>query len=225
MKKLLFAFTAMLALLAFSSCSKDDDNKDDDKDDDKNEIIVTKVSIDASKVAVPNPENPDKPTSTGYWRYYSFSQNKVLGQGLESVEDNAKWAARTDWDVAINTYTIKTNSGTSTTSGGKCGVYTAEGVSFESILTVPANAKFEADVLVTAGGMGGVTTVSKSTSQVIQFKKDADGSLIMPPVYLQSPVYIFKSVGGNKNYKVNFTQYLNADKVAGHVEFDIAEIK
>ena len=73
--------------------------------------------------------------------------------------------------------------------------------------------------------MGGKTTMVKSNATVILFKKNNDGSMIMPPVYLQAPVYIFRTADGKDYYKLQFTQYQNENKVTGHVKFYSAKIK
>lgn len=73
--------------------------------------------------------------------------------------------------------------------------------------------------------MGGTTTTVKSEATVIRFKTNADGSLVMPPVYLQAPVYLFRSADGEKTYKVLFTQYKNDESESGHVQFDWKQIK
>ena len=51
-----------------------------------------------------------------------------------------------------------------------------------------------------------------------------DGSLVMPPVYLKAPVYIFRTADGARCFKVEFTQYQDEDKVSGHVKFNYAQI-
>ena len=101
-------------------------------------------------------------------------------------------------------------------------------MTFASLTAVPAGATFEADKTVTETGMGGETTTTKSTATVIQFQLDANGDKVMPPVYLPSPVYIFRSADGSKHYKVSFTQYqgIGADgaTVSGRVKFTYAEL-
>ena len=56
---------------------------------------------------------------------YKFNaRTDVIGTGAESEADNAAWAARTDWDLAVCRYNIRTNSGTSSSTGANGGVYT-----------------------------------------------------------------------------------------------------
>lgn len=203
MKKTIFFLAALTAALTFASCDKNNGNNGGD--------TGTEVSIEATK--------------TGQWHYFSFAQNQELGVADDS---DTSWKERTDWDIAINKYSIRTNSGDSTTSGAG-GVYTCEaGVTFASLTAVPAGATFEADKTVTETGMGGETTTTKSTATVIQFQLDANGDKVMPPVYLPSPVYIFRSADGSKHYKVSFTQYqgIGADgaTVSGRVKFTYAEL-
>jgi hypothetical protein len=202
MKKAIYLLA--IALITMSSCTEDDPPP-------KTGEIKT-ISIDAS--------------SNTTWHYYSFSSEKVIGTGEEDSSSNASWFARSDWDIAIQRYSVRTNSGDATSVGSKGGVYTCdESITFSGLEEVPEGASFETDETITKSGHGGTTyEITLSTAQVIQFKKNQDGSLVMPPVYLPSPVYIFKTADGAKNYKVNFTQYINEDGASGHVEFDVAQL-
>lgn len=162
-------------------------------------------------------------TAKDVWQYWSFSQKKLVGSADDSA--NAEWFARKDWDIAISRYSIRTNSGAATTVGSQGGVYTFDAsTAYADVKSVPQGASFAQDKEVTSEGMGGTTTTVKSEATVILFKKNSDGSLVMPPVYLKAPVYIFRSADGAHCYKVQFTQYQNSESVSGHVKFDWAEI-
>lgn len=165
-------------------------------------------------------------TSKTTWYYFSLAENKVIGTGEENTTDNATWAARKDWDVAVNRYLIRTNSGAATSASAQGGVYTfGASTTFNSVTTVPAGASFVTDKAISSEGMGGATTTTvKSEATVIVFKTNEDGSMIMPPVYLQAPVYIFRTANGKENYKIQFTQYQDENKVTGHVKFYSAKI-
>lgn len=194
-----------IAILGFTSCSKDNSVEQPPAE-------TKQVYIDA--------------TSKTTWHYFSLSQNKVVGTGEEHATDNATWSARQDWDIAVNRYTVRTNSGASSSIKAEGGVHTLPATtSFSSVATLPSGAAFVADKPITSEGMGGATTtVVKSEASVILFKTNADGSMIMPPVYLQAPVYIFRTAHGTDHYKVQFTQYQNENKVTGHVKFYSAKI-
>ena len=98
---------------------------------------------------------------------YKFNARTDINvTGAESEADNAAWAARTDWDMAVCRYNIRTNSGTSSSTGANGGVYTST-LTFEGISSIPADAAFEADKLVTSSGLGGEKTVSESSATVI----------------------------------------------------------
>lgn len=202
MKQLLLALS--FALIALTSCKKDDNSPQPDQ--------LQEAYIDA--------------TSKTTWSYYSLSDNKIVGTGEETAQDNEKWFARTDWDIAINKYNVRTNSGAATTTGANGGVYTcASSVAFNSLNALPSEAQFAADKAITSSAMGGDVTTVRSEATVIIFKTNDDGSMIMPPVYLQAPVYVFRTAGGKEHYKVQFTQYQNENKVSGHVKFYSAQIK
>lgn len=163
-------------------------------------------------------------TSKTTWNYYSLSENKIVGTGEENEADNAKWAARTDWDIAVKRYKIRTNGGAATMVNAKGGVYTfSDQTSFSSITELP-DITITEDTAVTETGMSGETTTVQSAAKVIVFKTNEDGSLVMPPVYLQAPVYIFRTANGKDYYKVQFTQYQDENSVAGHVKFYAAQL-
>jgi hypothetical protein len=206
----------LLLSFAFASCDNDDNNPALPGN-------TTEAYIDASA----------KET----WHYFSLATGQVVGSADESAENNALWAARTDWDIAVQRYKVRTNSGEFTTAGAQGGVYIFDATNtdangnilvstpFASIQHVPAGTEFAADKTVTAAGMGGTTTTTVlSTAVVVQMWRNANGVLIMPPDYRPAPVYIFRSADGKNYYKVQFTQYQNENKVAGHVKFDVAQI-
>lgn len=193
-------------LVSFYSCEKDDET---------DPIVIPQASDKSIYVDA---------TSSETWHYFSFDKGEFIGSGFEDSTNNASWFARDDWDIAIKRYNVRTNSGEATSIDSQGGVYACnESITYESLNNLPNNAVFEVDDVVTKYGHGGsVSNVVMSTVQVIQFEVDGNGDKVMPPVYLQSPVYIFKNSKGTKYYKVNFTQYKNADGESGHVIFDFA---
>lgn len=164
-------------------------------------------------------------TESGTWHYFSFARGGEVGTGAEDETDNAAWFARGDWDLAFNKYNIRTNSGEATTIGSRGGVIVlGAGVSFDSVTEVPSGAQFASDRAVTSSGMGGTATVVQSEAQVITFKTNEDGSLVMPPVYLKAPVCIFRTADGSQTFKVEFTEYQNDEGASGHIVFRAAEL-
>ena len=54
-----------------------------------------------------------------HWTYFSFSRSEVVGTSeFGSDEQDALWAGRTDWDIAICGEFLRTNSGTSGAGDG-----------------------------------------------------------------------------------------------------------
>ncbi len=201
MKNLVYLLTA-IAIISFSACSDDDDEPQGAGE-------TLSKSIDAS--------------SKTTWNYFSFADSTVVGTGEESDSDNASWFARDDWDIAICRYYIRTNSGAATSISSKGGVFTCpEALTYSSLDAVPDTASFVVDQVISVTGHSGTTEKIQSEAQVIQFKTDENGDKVMPPVYLQSPVYIFKTADGESTYKVLFTQYEDADGNTGAVMFDYA---
>lgn len=200
MKKQFLILLAAIAL--FSACSSD-------KKDDVRGKEVKEAYIDAS--------------SHTNWNYFSFSKGKVVGSAPD--KENTEWFKRDDWDIAINRYHIRTNSGLSTTINSKGGVFTfAANKKFSEITAIPSNINFAKDKEIVVRGHGGSVNMIKSNVLAVVFKKNADGSMIMPPVYLKPPVYAFQTADGKDVYKVEFTQYLKG-KTSGHIKFNYQLIK
>lgn len=165
-------------------------------------------------------------TSKTDWQYFSLSENKLVGSGAESEADNQAWAARKDWDFAVCSYKIRTNSGAATSASAAGGVFAfGQNTDFNSVNELPFGAAFATDKAITQEGMSGTTTTVMSDATVILFKLDDEGNKIMPPVYLQAPLYLFRTADGERIYKLQFTQYQNEDKVSGHVKFYFARIQ
>lgn len=219
-------FFLAIAVMALSACSKEEP-------DPKPVVGETKeVQIDA--------------TSNTAWHYFAFAENKIVGSEEESVDNNAKWGARKDWDVAFCKYHIRTNSGAFTKANAQGGVYIfktkeMEGhvyvyddanSSYEKINSVPAGITFATDTEKEFKQMGGIILKriqSEASSVTFKMKlmdkeKDIWGKE-MPPVYLKAPLCLFRSADGKKVYKVHFKEYLNADAVSGHITLRYAEIE
>ena len=191
-------------------------------------IAASLIAISCNKIEDPATESAKEAyidaTSKTTWTYFSLSKGETVGTGEETAADNAAWASRTDWDLAICRYNVRTNSGTSTTAGAKGGIYTSA-LTFDTLNEVPSGAVFETDKIISSTGMSGETSVSESTATVISFQTNADGSKVMPPVYLKAPVYILRTADGSSFYKVEFTQYQDENKTTGQVKFNFARIK
>jgi len=210
MKKLLLSMS--VALFALTACSKDEESTPAPVASETKE-----ASIDA--------------TSKTSWTYFSLSENKVIGTAEESEVENAKWFARADWDLAVCRYKIRTNSGEATTVGSKGGVYTFDkDTKFDAVNKLPKGVEFIVDKTVTYLGMGYKPTLGvMSKALVVEMKKTWDETekkwkTIMPPVYLKTPVYVFRTADGKATYKVQFTQYQDENKESGHVKFYSAHI-
>ena len=197
MKKLFLLLS--VAMLSFTACSDDDNNPGGDQGKTVHQYV------DA--------------TAKDTWNYYSFEKQAVVGVGAENAEDNAAWAKRTDWDMAINRYQVRTNSGAATSVNAKGGLYTCEaGVTLESLTQLPAGAKFEADKAVTEPSMaGGEVTTVKSTAVVAVMEG-------MPPIWHKAPLYVIRTADGKGYVKVQFTHYKNDKGESGHVQFDFAKL-
>ena len=76
--------------------------------------------------------------SADKWTYFSFETGDVVGQSTFADEqEDATWAARTDWDLAICGEHRKTNGGTS--GKGLGGILRDTRESFQSLEEAPAD--------------------------------------------------------------------------------------
>jgi hypothetical protein len=215
MKNTLFLAFALCASM-FVSCDKDDDKPNNP------ESVVVEKYINA--------------TSQTDWHYYSFAKGELVGSAAESVENSAIWGARTDWDIAIQRYKIRTNSGQFTTVGAQGGVYLFDtnladtfgnitpATKFESVAKLPSGVEFAVDgLLPTDKPGGGSVDVIRAKPQVVQIWSNGQ-TPTGPPDYRPSPVMIFRTADGKSYYKVEFTAYKNDQDTSGHVTFSLAQI-
>lgn len=155
------------------------------------------------------------------WHYYSLHNNTLVGSGNASTE--AEWFGRADWDIALNRMNIRTNSGTSNSKQG--GIYVcADDVKFDDLTQIPADTLFERDGIITSSGMGGTSTISRATPWSVKFSTNADGSLIMPPVYNPTNVYVVRSADGKSYYKMYFYSYQSDQGATGHLKFNMTKL-
>jgi len=207
MKKLIL----MLAVVAatFTSCDKKSNEREINP-------TVGQVQLDA--------------TSRTTWHYYSFAQAKVIGTG--ETTDDAAWAARKDWDMAICRFKVRTNSGDSGVGLG--GLYSHTKIEvdkegketvvnipydFKTFTQTPALATFVKDKDVTSESMNGVINTESISTAVVAIMKG------MPPVWHKAPLHIMPSADGERHYKVDFLSYKSAEDISGHVSFQFAEIE
>jgi len=76
--------------------------------------------------------------SDSCWTYFSFEKGEVVGSSTYCDEDqDAQWAQRSDWDFAICSDKIKTNSGES--GKGLGGVQRNTTDAFSTLETAPSD--------------------------------------------------------------------------------------
>lgn len=93
-------------------------------------------------------KNHDVFNDKANWSYFSFEKGEFVGKGSANPndKDDAKWKARTDWDIAFHFFHIRTNGGTSGDGKGELLVLNTE--DFDTIKEVPTNANFIKDEIV-----------------------------------------------------------------------------
>lgn len=77
-----------------------------------------------------------------HWTYFSFSESRVVGTSeFGSAEEDALWAGRGDWDIAICGEFLRTNSGTSGVGNG--GIQRNTLTDFHNLTEAPADGYLE----------------------------------------------------------------------------------
>ena len=184
------------ALITFTSCDKN--NGDDPNGGSQEEKII---KLDA--------------TSNTTWHYYSFATQEFVG--TSELDNQNAWEGRTDWDIAIRRYMIKTNSGAS--GSGKSGLYVAASdVKYTDLLEIPTGSEVVADYSYLDEQMDGSFVATTRSQAIVSVMKG------MPPTWLKSPIYVFPIADGSKAHKVEFLGYKDAEGTSGHVSFRHSEI-
>jgi hypothetical protein len=197
MKKILLLLTMTIASITFfTSCDKDKGG------DDKTPATGKTVEINVA-------------SSWATWNYFSFSQGKVVGTGDASLESDAEWAARVDWDIAFTRLYARTNSGKS--GGGKGGVVEI-GVGNDDKASVFANLKeaptsgyivdeIVENIMISMGGSDGPGTYASGSSSTIN-----SWLKMGMPVEVTPKVFAIKTADG-KCAKIYLKGYENEDGV------------
>ncbi|PID68176.1 MAG: hypothetical protein CR968_02835 [Flavobacteriia bacterium] len=201
-------FNVAVLLLAVSmftvSCKKDD------PEDEKPEVMSK--TIDDKDV-----------TDYGKWYYFSFAEDKFIGEGSSdpATGDDAAWKERTDWDIAFHRNNVRTNGGAS--GNGNGGIMLLETEDFDSVKDFT---------------MGEFTMDTMEEGAVI-------AEFVMPPSYLDASintavnhwtvysmedhlyhmqiknVFIVKTAD-NKYAKMQFTNFYNDNDEGGYISLKYA---
>ena len=84
------------------------------------------------------------------WTYISLKNGTVTGTSVfGDPEENARWAKRTDWDLAICGEYLRTNSGTS--GEGKGGILFLENATYEAVTAAPTGEYITDEILYKCG--------------------------------------------------------------------------
>ena len=117
-KNLLYPLIFLMIGLSVGSCTDDSKGKKE-------------IPAEVNTLTIEN-------VSDDHWLYFSFESGQVIGSSklLDEAED-AAWAKRTDWDIAICGDLIRTNSGTS--GNGEGGIQNISNRSFNAIEEAPVS--------------------------------------------------------------------------------------
>lgn len=181
-----------MTFLLMLSCEKDNS-----KDSEKTKAVTIFASAD------------------DVWHYYCGEAQKIVGTGVEA--DNHIWASKTNWDIAVQRYRIKTNGGTSSSQNkGGLAVYNGNST-FNDISKLTPDLDFKLDNTVEIPINGTSTLVSKSEYQVVNFTNESMTE------YDKAPIYILRGDTGSNYYKIVFTEY-KMNENPGYVKFQIGRI-
>lgn len=109
----------LLAMLmtAAVACSSDNEKSDPDEPDEVKTLTVE--GLDSTR-----------------WTYISFENGTVVGTSeLGNTTDDAAWAKRSDWDIALCGELVRTNGGTS--GNGQAAIQPMTNKSFNAIDLAP----------------------------------------------------------------------------------------
>ncbi len=187
-------------------------------DDEKKEEVKVPIGTQSVKELVSK--------GFGAWRYYSFEKgfNKMVGTGsTDPVKgDDAKWAKRTDWDIAFNRYQIRTNSGVS--GVGKGGVFIVkEMATMKDFLNLKKASKndYKADekheILITMPPKEPKPRVGMSVASKwveIGMQKPGQYTTKITPT-----LFVLKTAKG-QYVKIYMKNYKNAKGENGYISFD-----
>lgn len=196
MKHLQLFCAALLTLALVSSCKKDDE----------------KIS--------PNTEYTLDASSKEVWVYYSLRNAATVGTSDTTRASASEWAERMDWDIAISTFNMRTNSGTSGKGNGGVHICPAE-ITYDALTTLPDSVHIKADTFLATMdmGKGGMVMMSRSeaTSVTLIMKKDGAD-------YEPTKVYIVRTADGQEHYKMWFYGYKNDKNISGHLKFYMSKL-
>ncbi len=206
MKKLhLLKWAAILfAASLFVACS-DDDNKEDKK-----------IPLGTETVK----ELASKGFNT--WRYYSFEKGFATpvgtGQADPKSGDDAKWAKRTDWDIAFNRFQIRTNGGAS--GSGKGAVAIIEGTDFDGLKKAPTEGyKEDVKQFIMFSMPPKPTKVGMSPLSAWVEQKVEDQASHKVVTTIKPTLAVLKTATG-KYVKIYLKNYKNAKGDIDYISFD-----
>lgn len=158
----------------------------------------------------------------GMWYYFSFEKGDFVGEGKADPADgdDAKWKAKTDWDIAFHRGNVRTNGGTS--GNGQGGILNANSKDFDAIKEVPSG-EFTVDKILKGEVMAAFvmppTYVSSSANEVANDWAVFDHGTMSYSV--KKDVYIVKTASG-KYVKIQFLNFLNDEDKSGFITLQYA---
>lgn len=188
---------ALVALVSFASCKKEE------KDNPKPTLQENEVEV--------------KATDYGKWIYFSFEQNKTVGEsGIKETKEGL------DWDIAFNRYNIRLNGGTS--GKGQAAAKLVEGKKaksgWDAVVKAP-NDGYQVDdsISVMVGHEMPPKFMKITGNKIITGGKKGTWVTMsgMPPTYeTTNQIFVLKTAKGNYA-KIWLKQYVGADKKGGHI--------
>ncbi len=159
-------------------------------------------------------------TDYNKWYYFSFATGKFVGTGDTDPAkgDDAKWAKRTDWDIAFHRYDVRTNGGTS--GKGQGAILKLATTKYDDVTEV-GKGSFKKDEMIKDGiYLGDPHKQVKTTSSINTTASNWIGFSHEDMAWKMSKrnIFVVKTADG-KYVKFQFINFLNEKDKSGYLSF------
>jgi hypothetical protein len=197
MNKTKFLMTAGVALMCVAACNRSSDEL-------PAPTTGTTVEINAS--------------AWGKWVYFSFATGDTVGTDNTSLNADATWKERLDWDIAFHRNDIRTNGGVS--GNGAAGVFDANTADFNAVTTAPAGGyttDTDVPIMIAMGSPQGPTYLTCGGNTTFNSWAQMDAASMTITVIPK--IFVVRTADG-KYAKVYMRAYKNAEGASARLTMD-----
>ncbi len=194
---------ALLAIVSFTSCKKDEETQPSDTNTNEN-LVTGTVTLSSNELYKDD------------WTYFSFSTQAEVS-GIDSINFNTL----TTWDIAFHSRLGRTNGGNSCIGEGA--VYDAGTSDFDAVKTVDTTAFIQDTTVNLITGIGSYGPTYKQVPGNTTFDSAFSVDYTQhPPVYTSNnKVFVVKTSDG-KYAKIQILSYYNDKGESGYIKFKYA---